>query len=121
MKLSTARIVNSVVVLFLVTFLSACTPQAMHKAGPGDSFQTSVDNNVLPRDVSQILSDNSQDFSLTIPAGMFQGGNLMANATYFAASGRSCRRVVISDNLSQRHYLACTVNDTQWELIPVTL
>ncbi|WP_232848887.1 DVU3141 family protein [Amphritea pacifica] len=45
----------------------------------------------------------------------------MANATYFAASGRSCRRVVISDNLSQRHYLACTVNDTLWELIPATI
>jgi hypothetical protein len=120
MKLNTARIVNSVVALFLVTFLSACTPQAMHKAGSGDSFQTSI-NNVLSRDVSQVLMDNSQDLSLVIPSGMFQGKNLMANATYFAASGRSCRKVVISDNLSQRHYLACTINDARWELIPATI
>ncbi|WP_428033901.1 DVU3141 family protein [Amphritea sp.] len=80
-----------------------------------------IDNNVLPQDVSQVLTDNSQDLSLAIPTGMYQGKNLMANATYFAASGRSCRRVVISDNLSQRNYLACTVDDTQWELIPVTI
>ncbi|MBN1008300.1 DVU3141 family protein [Amphritea pacifica] len=93
----------------------------MQKPDSGYSFQTSVDNNVLPQEVGQVLTDNSQDLSLAIPSGMFQGKNLMANATYFAASGRSCRKVVISDNLSQRHYLACTVKDSRWELIPVTL
>ncbi|WP_299195338.1 hypothetical protein [uncultured Amphritea sp.] len=122
MKLNNSRIVNSTAVLFSVVFLTACTSQPLHRSGEVSSSPEVGFENVLPADVNEILAGNQQDLSLLISSGSLQGKNLTAGATYFAASGRFCRKVVISDDLSKERFVACTdPESTRWELISVAI
>ncbi|WP_290702981.1 hypothetical protein [Amphritea sp.] len=121
MKLNTSRIVNSIVLFFLVTFLAACTSQPKHSSGTDSLALTFAADSTLLEEVSEILTSNSEELSFLIPSGPRQGKALTAEVTYFAASGRFCRKVEIRDSLSKELYIACKADAAMWELTPVAI
>lgn len=112
MKLNTSRIVSSTVVLFL----TACSTQPVEFANTAAPLLNPDAAYLLSADVSQTLSASMLDVALLIPAGLNQGKHLAAGPTYFAASGRLCRKVVLSDHDVKKNHIACKTKSTIWEL-----
>ncbi|MGB0467924.1 MAG: hypothetical protein ACPGF7_10420 [Pontibacterium sp.] len=117
MKLSSIRLVNLTAVFFVASFLAACTSQPVLKTEPKSSLVISVDSRLLPALVGESLTENLQAVSLLVSSGQYQGKTLTAEAAYFAASGRSCRKVLISDQLTNKAYIACQSGKAGWVLV----
>ncbi|WP_261845142.1 DVU3141 family protein [Aliamphritea ceti] len=78
-------------------------------------------DNILPIDVSEILTTTSQDMSIVISSGSMEGQTLIVGPTYFAASGRFCRKADIDDNLQGERYVACRSESGHWVLTRATI
>jgi hypothetical protein len=121
MKFNTSRLVNATVLFFLASYLTACSSQSMQLSGTSSSALKIAADSSLLKEVSEILTGNSGDVSFLIPSGPRQGKKLTAGKTYFAASGRFCRKILIRDDFSQERYVACNAEPARWELIPVAM
>ncbi|WP_372600080.1 hypothetical protein [Amphritea sp.] len=117
MKVSNARLVNTSALFFVVLFLSACSMQSVTQLQNKSASVMSPDSDVLPEKVGSLLTENNQDISITIPSGIYQDKTLIAGMTYFAASGRLCRQVVISDQSTKEKHIACRSEATRWQLV----
>lgn len=121
MKLNTPCILSATVVLVLVSILTACSTQPMQFSGSEASELTTRAVNVLPVEINQTLTANSQDFSVLISSGLNKNRNLTASATYFAASGRFCRKLAISDDVTDEQYIACSAKAAEWEIVRINI
>lgn len=117
MKVSSARLVNTSALFFVVLFLSACSMQSVTQLQNKSASVMSPDSDVLPEKVDSLLTENNQDISITIPSGIYQDKTLIAGSTYFAASGRQCRKVVISDQSTKETHIACRSETANWQLV----
>lgn len=117
MKVSNTRLVNLSALFFVVSFLSACSMQPMTQSQYQLSSDMAVYNVALPVQVSRLLTENKQDVSVTIASGIYQDKTLEAERTYFAASGRPCRKVVISDHATKEKHIACRSDVANWQLV----
>lgn len=115
MVLNVSHIVRPVAVFILMLFLGACSIQSTQSTETETSLFTSSTDNELPVEIHELLTANSQDVSALIPSGLNEKRHLTASNTYFAASGRYCRKVVISDDLADEQYVACSVKADEWE------
>lgn len=117
MKVSNTLLVKASALFFVVSFLSACSMQPMTQEQNQSSSVMPAYSNALPEQISSLLTENTQDVSITIPSGIYQDKALVAGATYFAASGRLCRQVVISDQSTKENYVACRSETASWTLV----
>lgn len=117
MKVSNTRSVNASALFFVVSFLSACSMQPMTQSQNQFSSVMPAYSDALPEQVSSLLTENKQDVSITIPSGIYQDKTLVAGTTYFAASGRLCRQVLISDQSTKEKHIACRSEAASWQLI----
>lgn len=117
MKLNISRIVSSATMFFLVFSLTACSTQSMQVAGTKTHLLKFKENNVLPVEVSELLTGSAHDVSLLLLSGPNQGRNMTAGTTYFAASGRLCRKVVLIGQGAPENYIACKLEPAAWKLI----
>ena len=117
MKVSNTLLVKASALFFVVSFLSACSMQPMTQSQNQSSSAIPIYNDALPELVSSLLTENTQDVSITIPSGIYQDKTLMAGPTYFAASGRMCRQVLISDKEIKEKHIACRSELASWQLI----
>lgn len=117
MALNVSQIVKPVAVIISMLFLAACSSQSTQSS----SMQRSGAESVLPVEINELLTANSQDVSVVISSGLNKNRNLTASATYFAASGRFCRKIVISDDLADEQYIACSAEARGWELVRIII
>lgn len=116
MKQNTTRLINAATLCLLVTFLTACSSQSMQAFGIKNSVVNVDAENILPPEVSDMLTSTPQDISILISSGSMQGKTLMVGPTYFAASGRVCRKANISESLLAERYVACQAESGHWIL-----
>lgn len=117
MKVSNTRLVNLTALFFVVLFLSACSMQPMTQSPKLLTSDMPAYSVALPVQVSRFLTENKQDASITIPSGLYRDKTLVAGSTYFAASGRQCRKVVISDQSTKETHIACRSETASWQLV----
>lgn len=111
MKKSAFLLVN----LLFATVLAGCAGQIINKTGitaavPDDAVS------LLPVYISDVLSAQSGDLVLPVEQGRFSGTTLIAEGSYFAASGRTCRRVFFEGGGDEQRYIACQ-QDGSWQLV----
>lgn len=117
MNLSNTRLVNTSALIFFVSLLSACSTQSMTQSQTQLSSGSPAYSESLPEKVRNVLTKNKQDVSITIPSGIYQDKTLVAGPTYFAASGRLCREVLISDQTTKEKHIACRSGVASWQLV----
>lgn len=122
MKLNTTSIVKTASVFFLVSLLAACSSQSV-KLTQADSslFMSTNTGSALPVEVSGILTESPQDLLLVIPSGPLMGKSLSVGSTYFAASGRQCRKADLIDRNTEERYVACLSESGKWVLIQASI
>jgi len=78
------------------------------------------DSSPLPAAVNDALTAQSADLSVAIDQGPYAGRILIAEPSYFAASGRTCRRVTVESDEQTQPFVACLQGD-QWQLVRAIL
>lgn len=116
-KVSNGRLFNSAAVFFVVSLLSACSSLPMTQSQNHVSSVMPAASSVLPAQVSDLLTENEQNVSVAILSGAYQDKTLIAGSAYFAASGRLCRKVLISDQMTKEKHVACKSDASSWTLV----
>jgi hypothetical protein len=74
---------------------------------------------LLPIDISEKLTANNADVALTVNQSWAQ--TVEAEPSYFAASGRWCRRLTIVTSAQANAFTSCQLSNSQWLLASLSL
>ncbi|RRD01321.1 DVU3141 family protein [Amphritea balenae] len=102
--------------LTIVALMSGCSSASKAVMAPVNVNSLVGLTYLIEGEEGSMLSQVAGDLSLSLKSNGMNSMTLVAAPEYYAASGRTCRKVVVEGGNANQSYIACQLVPGKWQL-----